>query len=110
MMSVNCRLTNRTLAAAACSNARCFVAALSGLGIVISASPNWLLGASAQGGANFERELQVEARLGVFQVRAAEQLLDALESVNQRIAVHVQVARRAHVVAASPQERVQRAH
>src|SRR6266516_2579131 len=122
MMSVNCRLTNRTLAAWACSITRCFIAALSVDGMAVVCRMVMLRcrralcryaclrGAAAERGSNLERELQVEACLGIFEVGAAEQLLDALESIDQRIAMHVQVARGAHVVAAGPKKRVQRSH
>src|SRR5215471_7171687 len=106
MMSVNCRLTKRTLALSACSNTRCFIAALSVPGMSLSCS--YLSCAAAQRGANLQRELQVETRLGVFEIDAAQQLLDALQSIDQRIAVHVQVSRRPHVVASSSQEGIQR--
>src|SRR5262249_33188706 len=108
MMSVNCRLTKRTLALSACSNTRCFIAAVSVPGMSLSCS--YLRRAAAQRGANLQCELQVETRFRIFEIDATQQLLDAFQPIDQRIAVHVQVARRAHVVASGSQERVQRAN
>src|SRR6266568_4566907 len=80
MMSVNCRLTNRTLAALACSNTSSLSAALSVSCMAISIYLSELWRAAAQGGPNLQRELDVESHLGVFEIGATQQLLDALES------------------------------
>src|SRR5207248_490128 len=96
MMSVNCRLTNRTWAASASSNTRCFIAALSVLCILSyltyqrlrraalelrHVAPSLGGATAAQCAADLQRQLQVEPRLGIFEIDAAEQLLDPLESV-----------------------------
>src|SRR5438128_589051 len=108
MMSVNCRLTNRTLAVSACSNTRCFIAALSVLGMNLVSSSGFLVGrAAAEGSPDLQRELQVEARFGVLEVAPAQQLLDTLESIDEGVAMHVQITCGAHVVAARAQERVE---
>src|SRR5262245_38543145 len=110
-MSVNCRLTKRTRASSAVANTWSLSAVLRAWESVIvdmhSTPSCWI---AAERGADLERELQVEAHLGIFQVGIAQQFLDALESIDQRIAVHIEVACRAHVIPPGAQKRVQGAH
>src|SRR4051812_43707273 len=108
MMSVNCKLTNRTLAFSACSNTRCVIAALSVPGITLCCS--YHCRAAAQRSSNLECQLEVEPCFGILQVDPAQQLLDPLQTINERVAMHVQVARGTHVVAAGAQERVEGAN
>src|SRR5919197_3849152 len=108
MMSVNCRLTKRTPASLACLKARSFSWGSSLIGICVL--PFSLDQATAEGRSNFQRQLQVETGLRVLQVGPAQELLNAFQSIDQRVAMDVQVARGPHLVAARAQKSVQSAH
>src|SRR5437868_5487230 len=106
IMSVNCRLTNRTCAFSA-------VAKTSFLSLVLSVTDIYSTPScwnAAQRGANFERELQVQAHLRILEVSSAQELLNALESIDQGVAMDIQVSCRTHVIPARAKKSVQRAH
>src|SRR6266545_2947017 len=109
MMSVNCRLTKRTRASSAAANTWSLSAIFCESVIVdTNSTPScWI---AAQRGADLERELQIETHLGIFQVGVAQEFLNALEAVDQGVAVDIQIPCCPHVVAARTQECVERAH
>src|SRR5207249_1151234 len=64
---------------------------------------------AAEGSADLQGELQVQAHLGIFQIGAAQQLLDPIESIDERVAMDAEITCRAHMVSACAQKDVERA-